>query len=59
MAVTGPAVGALRILVQDCDECAAAAVSAGVLPTVVDLLTQTAEPALLEATLLVRLWHIS
>ncbi len=53
LAVTGPAVAALRLMVQDCGECAAAAVSAGAMPTVMELLTQTAEPALLEGTLLV------
>ena len=55
LAVTGPAVAALLLMVQDCGECATAAVSAGALPLSMDLLTQTADPALLEATLVVRL----
>ena len=54
MAITGPAIAALLLMVRDCGECAAAAVLAGAVPAALELLTQTAEPALLESTLLAR-----
>ena len=54
LAVTIPAVAALCLMVDGCGESAAAAVSAGAVPAGFDLLGQTADPALLEATLMVR-----
>ena len=54
LAITAPAVAALRLMVDGCAECAAMAVSAGAVAAIVDLLGQTTDPELLEATLTVR-----
>jgi len=54
LAITAPAVAALRHMVDGCGECAAAAVSAGAVTATVDLLGQTTDPELLESTLTVR-----
>ena len=55
LAITAPAVAALRLMVDGCSECAAAAVSAGAVAATVELLGQTTDPELLESTLTVRL----
>lgn len=50
-----PAVRALSAMVASSEEAAAAAVAAALMPALVALLVESQDPAVLEATLLVRL----